>query len=73
MRSDRIYINNHNKGFSLVELIIVISIIAILAAAISPALIRYIEKSRKRVDVQSAEMVYDAVLYSLSFLLLLDF
>lgn len=66
MRSDRIYINNHNKGFSLVELIIVISIIAILAAAISPALIRYIEKSRKRVDVQSAEMIYDAVLYSLS-------
>ena len=35
-----------NKGFSLVELIIVIAIMAILAAAIAPALIRYIDKSR---------------------------
>lgn len=56
---------NNNKGLSLVELLIVVAIIAILAAVISPALIRYIEKSRKRVDVQSAEMIYDAVIYSL--------
>lgn len=41
-----------NKGFSLVELIIVIAIMAILAAAIAPALIRYIDKSRKADDVQ---------------------
>ena len=37
----------NNKGFSLVELIIVIAIMAILAGAIAPALIRYIDKSRK--------------------------
>lgn len=41
-----------NKGFSLVELIIVIAIMAILAAAIAPALIRYIDKSRKADDIQ---------------------
>lgn len=53
----------NNKGLSLVELVIVIAIIAILAAAISPALIRYIEKARKRIDVQSAQMVYDSVIF----------
>ena len=33
-----------NKGFSLVELIIVIAIMAILAGALAPALIKYIAK-----------------------------
>ena len=50
-----------NKGFSLVELIIVIAIMAILAAAIAPALIRYIDKSRKADDVAAAETVNTAV------------
>ena len=46
-----------NKGFSLVELIIVIAIMAILAAAIAPALIRYIDKSRRADDVASAGVI----------------
>ena len=33
---------NRNKGFSLVELIIVIAIMAILAGALAPALIKYL-------------------------------
>ena len=49
-----------NKGFSLVELIIVIAIMAILAAAIAPALIRYIDKSRRSDDVAAAETVNTA-------------
>jgi len=49
-----------NKGFSLVELIIVIAIMAILAAAIAPALIRYIDKSRRADDVAAAESVNTA-------------
>ena len=50
-----------NKGFSLVELIIVIAIMAILAAAIAPALIRYIDKSRRADDVTAAGTLLTAV------------
>ena len=49
-----------NKGFSLVELIIVIAIMAILAAAIAPALIRYIDKSRRSDDVAAGETINTA-------------
>ncbi len=55
-----------NKGFSLVELIIVIAIMAILAAAIAPALIRYIDKSRRSDDVAAAETLNTAMQAALS-------
>ena len=51
----------NNKGFSLVELIIVIAIMAILAAAIAPALIRYIDKSRKADDLTAGGTINSAV------------
>ena len=51
----------NNKGFSLVELIIVIAIMAILAGAIAPALIKYIDKSRRSNDVTSAKTIKTAV------------
>ena len=51
----------NNKGFSLVELIIVIAIMAILAGAIAPALIRYIDKSRKSNDVSAAKTIKTAI------------
>jgi prepilin-type N-terminal cleavage/methylation domain len=50
-----------NKGFSLVELIIVIAIMAILAAAIAPALIRYIDKSRKADDLTAGGTINSSV------------
>lgn len=51
----------NNKGFSLVELIIVIAIMAILAGVLSPQLIKYLDKSRKAADVQTAQTVATAV------------
>lgn len=49
-----------NKGFSMVELIIVIAIMAILAAALAPALIKYINKSRLSTDIQTASTIATA-------------
>ncbi|MDD6400154.1 MAG: type II secretion system protein [Lachnospiraceae bacterium] len=50
----------NNKGFSLVELIIVIAIMAILAGAIAPALIRYIDRSRKSNDINACKSIKTA-------------
>ncbi len=36
-----------NKGFSLVELIVVIAIMAVLVGVLAPTLIRNVEKSRE--------------------------
>lgn len=43
-----------NKGFSLVELIIVIAIMVILVAVLAPQYLRYVEKSRISSDTQTA-------------------
>lgn len=56
----------NNKGFSLVELIIVIAIMAILAGALAPALIKYINKSRKSTDIQNADSLRTAIQTALS-------
>lgn len=43
----------NNKGFSLVELIIVIAIMVILVAVLAPQYLRYVEKSRVATDTQT--------------------
>lgn len=50
----------NNKGFSLVELIIVIAIMAILVGVMAPQLIKYIEKSNVSADTQLADSVQTA-------------
>ena len=40
----------NNKGFSLVELIIVIAIMAVLIAVLAPQFLRYVERSRLQSD-----------------------
>ena len=38
----------NNKGFSLIELIVVIAIMAVLVGILAPAYIRYVEKARQQ-------------------------
>ena len=51
----------NNKGFSLVELIIVIAIMAILIVVLAPQYLKYVEKSRNSTDLQSATEFKDAI------------
>lgn len=53
--------NKDNKGFSLVELIIVIAIMAVLVGVLAPAYLRYVEKSKKSADVQAVDAVMRAM------------
>jgi prepilin-type N-terminal cleavage/methylation domain-containing protein len=46
-----------NKGFSLVELIIVIAIMVALVAMLAPQFVKYVQKSRDAVVSQAAEDV----------------
>ena len=58
--------NKDNKGFSLVELIIVIAIMAILVGVIALQVIPYMEKSRVGKDQQTVDSVYNAFNNSLA-------
>ena len=51
----------NNKGFSLVELIIVIAIMAVLVGVLAPQFLKYVEKSREGKDEQSMGEVNNAV------------
>lgn len=57
---------SNNKGFSLVELIVVIAIMAVLVGVLAPTLIKNIEKSRESKDLQNLDTVRQAVVTTLA-------
>ena len=55
-----------NKGFSLVELIIVITIMAVLTAIMAPQFLKYVERSRVARDETNIEIVVRGIQTSLA-------
>ena len=51
----------NNKGFTLVELIVVIAIIGVLAAVLVPQYIQYVDKSRAATDQSALNEYFHAV------------
>ena len=49
--------NANNKGFSLVELIVVIAIMAVLVGVLGPQFMKYVEKGRQSTDIQTADNI----------------
>lgn len=50
-----------NRGFSLIELIIVVAIMTILAGFLAPMLVRYINKSRLSTDINTGRELAMAI------------
>ncbi|MDD3414407.1 MAG: prepilin-type N-terminal cleavage/methylation domain-containing protein [Lachnospiraceae bacterium] len=54
-------IKMNNKGFSLVELIIAIAIMAVLIGILAPQFIKYVERSRNLTDITNAQEITNAI------------
>lgn len=55
-------LKNNNKGFSLVELIVVIAIMVVLAVALAPVFTKFVGDSRRATDVTNATTIAEAIL-----------
>ena len=55
-------LRNNKKGFTIVELVIVIAVIAILAAVLIPNLSRLVNKANESKAMQEAKNAYEAYL-----------
>lgn len=53
--------NSNKKGFTLVELVVVIAIIGVLAAILVPSMMGYVKKSRLKTANGNAKTAYNAV------------
>jgi prepilin-type N-terminal cleavage/methylation domain-containing protein len=57
LKMNKIYISDHKKGFTLVELLVVISIIALLLAIIMPALGKAREQAQKTICLSNLKQI----------------
>lgn len=58
--------HNNNEGFSLVELIVTIAIMAVLVGVMAPQFMKYVEGTRRSNDVATAELIRQAILADIS-------
>ena len=58
--------NRKFKGFTLIEIIVVIAIIGVLAAILVPSMIGYVNKARKTHDMNSGKVIAESVMSILS-------
>ncbi len=57
---------NENKGFSMVELVIVVAIILVLATVLIPQYTAYVERSRESNDLEIATSIMDATMTAIA-------
>ena len=53
-------VKKNNKGFSLVELIVVVLIMAIIAVAMAPQVMKWVDKSRQAKDSSNYDALFSA-------------
>ena len=56
----------NNKGFSLVELIVVVAIMAVLMGILVPTLVKNVEKSKKQKDASAIEEIRSTMVTTLA-------
>ena len=56
----------NNRGFSLVELVVIIAVLVVLLAILAPFLLRYVENSRIQKDESSMDELCGAIKLAMS-------
>ena len=55
-------LRDKERGFTLIELVVVVAIMATLVGIVTPMFIKYVERSRQSADINTAEAAYTAAM-----------